>query len=105
MLTVDKDKKIKLNRGDAGGVGFDITNDDGTPYAMDADDELVFTVLGSGVEFFTVRSAAGSNVVDITAQRSDSLGVGRYTYKLQLCKADGSTRSVIPRGVLEICRG
>ena len=83
MLTI-KGNEIHLTQGDSAILTVEITNDDGTPYAIKEGDSLTITVKATnGTKIFSKTVQAYESII-IEPQDTIDVGVGRYKYDIQL---------------------
>ena len=83
MLTI-KGNDIHLTKGDSAYLNVEITNDDGTPYAIKEGDSLTITVKATnGTKIFSKTVQAYESII-IEPQDTADVGVGRYKYDIQL---------------------
>ena len=83
MLTI-KGNDIHLTKGDSAYLNVEITNDDGTPYAIKEGDTLTMTVKATnGTKIFSKTVQAYESII-IEPQDTINVGVGRYKYDIQL---------------------
>ena len=83
MLTI-KGNDIHLTKGDSAYLNVEITNDDGTPYAIKEGDSLTMTVKSTnGTKIFSKTVQAYESII-IEPKDTIDVGVGRYKYDIQL---------------------
>ena len=83
MLTI-KGNDIHLTKGDSAYLNVEITNDDGTPYAIKEGDTLTMTVKATnGTKIFSKTVQAYESII-IEPKDTADVGVGRYKYDIQL---------------------
>ena len=83
MLTI-KGNDIHLTKGDSAYLNVEITNDDGTPYAIKEGDSLTITVKATnGTKIFSKTVQAYESII-IEPKDTVDAGVGRYKYDIQL---------------------
>ena len=83
MLTI-KGNDIHLTKGDSAYLNVEITNDDGTPYAIKEGDSLTITVKATnGTKIFSKTVQAYESII-IEPKDTIDAGVGRYKYDIQL---------------------
>lgn len=107
MLTVSKNGKISLTRGDTARLTVDITIDvDGSPYVIGPEDILTLTAKRT----FTERVPAiqltvtGSNRFCIRPEDTAGLAFGLYKYDVQLTTAEGDVYTVLGPCDLELLK-
>ena len=84
MLTIKSNNDIHLTQGDSAYLNVEITNDDGTPYAIKEGDTLTMTVKATnGTKIFSKTVQAYESII-IEPQDTINVGVGRYKYDIQL---------------------
>ena len=83
MLTI-KGNDIHLTKGDSAYLNVEITNDDGTPYAIKEGDTLTMTVKATnGTKIFSKTVQAYESII-LEPKDTAEVGVGRYKYDIQL---------------------
>ena len=83
MLTI-KGNDIHLTKGDSAYLNVEITNDDGTPYAIKEGDSLTMTVKSTnGTLIFSKTGQAYESII-LEPKDTIDVGVGRYKYDIQL---------------------
>ena len=94
MLTI-KGNEIHLTQGDSAHLNIEITNDDGTPYAIKEGDTLTMTVKATnGTKIFSKTVQAYESII-IEPQDTIDVGVGRYKYDIQL-NTENQVYTIIP---------
>ena len=94
MLTI-KGNEIHLTQGDSAYLNVEITNDDGTPYAIKEGDTLTMTVKATnGTKIFSKTVQAYESII-IEPQDTINVGVGRYKYDIQL-NTENQVYTIIP---------
>ena len=94
MLTI-KGNEIHLTQGDSAYLNVEITNDDGTPYAIKEGDSLTITVKATnGTKIFSKTVQAYESIIIQPNDTSDA-GVGRYKYDIQL-NTENQVYTIIP---------
>ena len=94
MLTI-KGNEIHLTQGDSAYLNVEITNDDGTPYAIKEGDSLTMTVKSTnGTKIFSKTGQAYESII-IEPQDTINVGVGRYKYDIQL-NTENQVYTIIP---------
>ena len=94
MLTI-KGNDIHLTKGDSAYLNVEITNDDGTPYAIKEGDSLTITVKATnGTKIFSKTVQAYESII-IEPQDTIDVGVGRYKYDIQL-DTENQVYTIIP---------
>ena len=94
MLTI-KGNEIHLTQGDSAILNVEITNDDGTPYAIKEGDSLTMTVKATnGTKIFSKTVQAYESII-IEPQDTIDVGVGRYKYDIQL-NTENQVYTIIP---------
>ena len=94
MLTI-KGNEIHLTQGDSAYLNVEITNDDGTPYAIKEGDSLTITVKATnGTKIFSKTVQAYESII-IEPQDTIDVGVGRYKYDIQL-NTENQVYTIIP---------
>ena len=94
MLTI-KGNEIHLTQGDSAILNVEITNDDGTPYAIKEGDTLTMTVKATnGTKIFSKTVQAYESII-IEPQDTIDVGVGRYKYDIQL-DTENQVYTIIP---------
>ena len=84
MLTIKSNNDIHLTQGDSAYLNVEITNDDGTPYAIKEGDTLTMTVKATnGTKIFSKTVQAYESII-IEPQDTINVEVGRYKYDIQL---------------------
>ena len=84
MLTIKSNNDIHLTQGDSAYLTVEITNDDGTPYAIKEGDTLTMTVKATnGTKIFSKTVQAYESII-IEPQDTINVGVGRYKYDIKL---------------------
>ena len=94
MLTI-KGNEIHLTQGDSAILTVEITNDDGTPYAIKEGDSLTITVKATnGTKIFSKTVQAYESII-IEPKDTVDAGVGRYKYDIQL-NTENQVYTIIP---------
>ena len=94
MLTI-KGNEIHLTQGDSAILTVEITNDDGTPYAIKEGDSLTITVKATnGTKIFSKTVQAYESII-IEPKDTADVGVGRYKYDIQL-DTENQVYTIIP---------
>ena len=94
MLTI-KGNDIHLTKGDSAYLNVEITNDDGTPYAIKEGDSLTITVKATnGTKIFSKTVKAYESII-IEPKDTVDAGVGRYKYDIQL-NTENQVYTIIP---------
>ena len=94
MLTI-KGNDIHLTQGDSAILNVEITNDDGTPYAIKEGDSLTITVKATnGTKIFSKTVQAYESII-IEPKDTVDAGVGRYKYDIQL-NTENQVYTIIP---------
>ena len=94
MLTI-KGNEIHLTQGDSAYLNVEITNDDGTPYAIKEGDSLTITVKATnGTKIFSKTVQAYESII-IEPKDTVDAGVGRYKYDIQL-NTENQVYTIIP---------
>ena len=94
MLTI-KGNDIHLTKGDSAYLNVEITNDDGTPYAIKEGDTLTITVKATnGTKIFSKTVQAYESII-IEPKDTIDAGVGRYKYDIQL-NTENQVYTIIP---------
>ena len=94
MLTI-KGNEIHLTQGDSAYLNVEITNDDGTPYAIKEGDSLSMTVKSTnGTKIFSKTVQAYESII-IEPKDTIDVGVGRYKYDIQL-DTENQVYTIIP---------
>ena len=94
MLTI-KGNEIHLTQGDSAILNVEITNDDGTPYAIKEGDSLTITVKATnGTKIFSKTVQAYESII-IEPKDTADVGVGRYKYDIQL-DTENQVYTIIP---------
>ena len=94
MLTI-KGNEIHLTQGDSAYLNVEITNDDGTPYAIKEGDSLTMTVKSTnGTRIFSKTVQAYESII-IEPKDTIDAGVGRYKYDIQL-DTENQVYTIIP---------
>lgn len=94
MLTI-KGNEVHLTQGDSAILNVEITNDDGTPYAIKEGDSLTITVKATnGTKIFSKTVQAYESII-IEPQDTIDVGVGRYKYDIQL-NTENQVYTIIP---------
>ena len=94
MLTI-KGNDIHLTQGDSAILNVEITNDDGTPYAIKEGDSLTITVKATnGTKIFSKTVQAYESII-IEPKDTVDAGVGRYKYDIQL-DTENQVYTIIP---------
>ena len=94
MLTI-KGNEIHLTQGDSAYLNVEITNDDGTPYAIKEGDSLTITVKATnGTKIFSKTVQAYESII-IEPKDTADVGVGRYKYDIQL-DTENQVYTIIP---------
>ena len=108
MLYIDGDV-ISITRGDDATLEITIKKYDGTDYQMDTTDTLTLTVREKPCErcpvLLTVASEPGSNYITLTGELTANVCPGRYSYDVQLNRADGRRYTIIPDDIEPELRG
>ena len=95
MLTI-KGNDIHLTKGDSAYLNVEITNDDGTPYAIKEGDSLTITVKATnGTKIFSKTVKAYESIIIEPNDTADA-GIGRYKYDIQLNTANNEVFTIIP---------
>ena len=103
MLTI-KGNDIHLTKGDSAYLNVEITNDDGTPYAIKEGDSLTITVKATnGTKIFSKTVQAYESII-IEPKDTIDAGVGRYKYDIQL-NTENQVYTIIPISALFIKEG
>lgn len=108
MLYIDGDM-ISITKGDDAALEITINKSDGTAFEMADTDTLTLTVrekpcAGCPV-LLTSTSAPGSNRIILTGSATASVCPGRYSYDVQLNRADGSRFTILPDDLEPELRG
>ncbi|HAD77138.1 MAG TPA: hypothetical protein DCG08_03920 [Dialister sp.] len=94
---------ISLTRGDTATFRLEIKNQDGTPYDIQAEDQVLFTIKKSTKDTdVIIQKAAINNRITIAAKETESLAYGTYYYDVELRRPDGLVATVIPPHVLRL---
>lgn len=109
MLTIN-DTNITLTRGNTAELLILPTNEDGTPYFLEENDKVLFTVKnGIGKEMLqkeissTAQDAeTGEITVVLSPEDTIRMNPQAYTYDVLLVTASGDAYTFIPRSVFEI---
>lgn len=108
MLYIDGDV-ISITKGDDAALEITINKSDGTAFEMDATDTLTLTVrekpCAACPVLLTATSAPGSNRIILTGDGTGAICPGRYSYDVQLNRADGSRFTVLPDDLEPELRG
>lgn len=108
MLYIDGDV-ISITRGDDATLEITIDKVDGTTFEMDDTDTLTLTVrekpCGSCPVLLTVTSEPGSNLIVLTGDATANVCPGRYSYDVQLNRADGRRYTILPDDIEPELRG
>lgn len=105
MLYID-DGVISITQNDDAVIEINIQTSTGAPFEMAADDTLTMSVReipnGNSPLLMTINTAPGSN--RIILHGADTLGIppGRYSYDVQLNRADGTRYTVLPDNITTI---
>ena len=84
MLTIKSNNDIHLTQGDSAYLTVEITNDDGTPYAIKEGDTLTMTVKATNGTKILYKTEQAYESIIIEPQDTINVGVGRYKYDLQI---------------------
>lgn len=108
MLYIDGDV-ISITKGDDAALEITINTSDGTAFEMDPADTLTLTVrekpcVGSPV-LLTSTSAPGSNRIILTGDATANVCPGRYSYDVQLNRANGTRFTILPDDLEPELRG
>lgn len=94
---------ISLTRGDTATFRLEIKNQDGTPYDIQEDDQVLFTIKkNTQTTDVVIQKAAINNRITIAAKETESLDYGTYYYDVELRRPDGLVATVIPPHVLRL---
>lgn len=108
MLYIDGDV-ISITRGDDATLEITIKKYDGTDYQMDTTDTLTLTVrekpCANYPVLLTSTSVPGSNRIILTGDATAQVCPGRYSYDVQLNRADGSRFTILPDDLEPELRG
>lgn len=108
MLYIDGDV-ISITKGDDAVLEITINRSDGTAYEMEPTDTLTLTVREKPCEacpvLLTSTSAPGSNRIILTGDGTGAICPGRYSYDVQLNRAEGSRFTVLPDDIEPELRG
>ena len=102
MLYIDDDV-ISITRGDDATLEITINKSDGTEFEMDPSDTLTLTVrerpcCGCPV-LLTSTSAPGSNRIVLSGDAKAEVCPGRYSYDVQLNRANGERYTILPNEI------
>jgi hypothetical protein len=108
MLYIDGDV-ISITKGDDAVLEITINRSDGTVYELEPTDTLTLTVREKPCEacpvLLTSTSAPGSNRIILTGDGTGVICPGRYSYDVQLNRAEGTRFTVIPDDIEPELRG
>lgn len=94
-MLIIKGNDIHLTKGDSAYLNVEITNDDGTPYAIKEGDSLTITVKATnGTKIFSKTVQAYESII-IEPKDTVDAGVGRYKYDIQL-NTENQVYTIIP---------
>ena len=94
MLTI-KGNDIHLTKGDSAYLNVEITNDDGTPYAIKEGDSLTITVKATNGTKILSKTVKAYESIIIEPKDNADVGVGRYKYDIQL-NTENQVYTIIP---------
>jgi len=101
MLTIDKNNRITLTRGDTLTLELTLTNKDGAAYQPDSGDTLRFAVSkgyeGSATYNLAYEQSIPTDTLTFTVPSASTktLTYGIYNYDIELTHADGAVDTVI----------
>lgn len=108
MLYIDGDV-ISITKGDDAALEITINKSDGTAFELEPTDTLTLTVrekpCANYPVLLTSTSAPGSNRIILTGDATAQVCPGRYSYDVQLNRADGSRFTVLPDDLEPDLRG
>ena len=108
MLYIDGDV-ISITKGDDAALEITINKSDGTTFEMDATDTLTLTVREKPCAGYPVlltsTSAPGSHRIILTGDATAEVCPGRYSYDVQLNRADGGRFTILPDDLEPELRG
>ena len=108
MLYIEGDV-ISITKGDDAALEITINKSDGTTFEMDPTDTLTLTVRERPCEGYpvllTATTAPGSNRIILTGDATAEVCPGRYSYDVQLNRADGSRFTILPDDLEPELRG
>ena len=95
MLTIKQNNDIHLTQGDSAFLNVEITNDDGTPYAIKEGDTLTMTVKSTNRTKIFSKTVQAYESIIIEPKDTADVGVGRYKYDIQL-NTENQIYTIIP---------
>lgn len=95
MFDIDKNKVIKLTKGDSGALEVDLKTADGTPYTMESGDELFLTVRKRPNAPVMMQITSFSNIIDFTPEKTKLLQEGSCVYDIELKTVNGDIFTVV----------
>lgn len=95
MLTIKSNNDIHLTQGDSAHLNIEITNDDGTPYAIKEGDTLTMTVKATNGTLIFSKTVQAYESIILEPQDTINVGVGRYKYDIQL-NTENQVYTIIP---------
>ena len=108
MLYIDGDV-ISITKGDDAVLEITIDTSEGTAFVMEDTDTLTLTVREMPCSDYPVlltsTSAPGSNRIVLTGEGTANICPGRYSYDVQLNRADGSRFTILPDDIDPDLRG
>lgn len=108
MLYIDGDV-ISITKGDDAVLEITIDTSEGTAFVMEDTDTLTLTVRERPCEGYpvllTATTAPGSNRIILTGDATAQVCPGRYSYDVQLNRADGSRFTILPDDLEPELRG
>lgn len=108
MLIVDKQKNIKLSRGDYAEICFNLRNKDGSEYKLSSGQKVKFAVkFNPNNEQELIKKTItndGESFVVVTLEKSDTenLTFGRYFYDIRIIDANGKINTPMMKANFEV---
>nr|DAY76043.1 MAG TPA: hypothetical protein [Caudoviricetes sp.] len=102
MYSVKGENTLFVTRGDSASFRLDLIDADGSPFILQQDDKLTFTVKKTTSDKEALISKTVTNAIVLTPSDTNDLPYGKYVYDLQLNRANGYVETIITPSTLII---